>query len=80
MPATSLNLDNDAAFLRGIEYADAATVDQFIRAIKDMKNPVRYSNQDFDRRMTARAALAEIRKIGNTPLRTLADIQSGRAA
>lgn len=66
---TSLNLDNDAALLRGIETADAATVETFISAIREMRQPVRYSNQDGDRRAQARYCMANLRTIGNTPVK-----------
>lgn len=69
---TGLNLDNDSAFLRGIEMADDATVEEMIRSIREMRQPTRYSNQDVDRRMSARAAMSELRKVGNIPLKRTA--------
>jgi thermostable 8-oxoguanine DNA glycosylase len=68
--SASLNLDQDSAFLRGIEYADDAIFDRWIVALAEMRKSVRYSNQDVDRRMTARSILGELRKVGNTPLLT----------
>lgn len=78
---TSLNLDNDSALLRGIENADAATVEAFITAIRRMREVNIYSNQDVDKRMDARISMTALRLIGNTPLQTLADAQrAARAA
>lgn len=82
--AASLNLDDDSAFLRGIERADAPTVDRFIAALTAMRQTCRYSNQDVDRRMSARSALNDLRTIGNTPILThdqmLAQIAAERNA
>ncbi len=69
----SLNLDNDAAFLRGIEMADDATFDAFVNSIRRMRTINTYSNQDVDKRMSARSTLEALRGVGNIPLRTLAD-------
>ena len=69
----TLNLDNDAAFLRGIEMADEASFENLITALRRMREVNTYSNQDVDKRMTARSHLGWIRQTGNTPLRTLAD-------
>lgn len=69
---TSLNLNDDDAFLRGIEMADAASVEAFITSIRRMREQNTYSNQDVDKRMDARGNLANLRKIGNTPLRRAA--------
>jgi hypothetical protein len=67
---TTLNLDDDSAFLRGIEYADAAVVEAFIASIRKMREANSYSNQDVDKRMDARINLTALRMIGNTPIKT----------
>lgn len=69
----TLNLDLDSAFLRGIEMADDASFEAFVGSLREMRKQNTYSNQDVDKRMTARGVLNVLRVIGNTPLRTLAD-------
>ena len=65
----TLNLDDAAAFLRGIEMADDATVEAFVASLRRMREQVKYSNEDFDRRMQAMGTINVLRKIGNTPLK-----------
>ena len=67
-PKPTLNLDPDTAFLRGIEYASHETVEGLIEAIRAMKKPNTYSNQDIDKRMTVRSEISFLRLIGNTPI------------
>ena len=67
----SLNLDNDAAFFRGIEMADEKTFAAFVTAICQMRAQNTYSNQDLDKRTTTRSVLNALRTVGNTPLPTL---------
>jgi hypothetical protein len=66
--ATSLNLNDDDAFLRGIEYADQASIEHLIHAIRALRTPSTYSYQDVDCRMDLRAEIINLRKIGNTPI------------
>ena len=65
----TLNLNDDDAFLRGVEMADDMAFEAFIETLTQMRKVNVYSNQDIDKRMTARHALSMVRKIGNTPLR-----------
>ena len=66
----TLNLSDDDALLRGIEMTDDLAFEAFITSLQAMRKQNTYSNQDVDKRMTARHALGMIRKIGNTPLNT----------
>jgi len=67
-PLTTLNLDDDTAFLRGIENANAETVGAFITAILRAREVNTYSNQDLDKRMDIRAHLRVLRAVGKTPI------------
>ena len=63
-----LNLDDDTAFLRGVETANAETVAEFIVAIYRARETNTYANQDCDKRMDIRAHLRVLRAVGKTPL------------
>jgi phosphotransacetylase len=69
----TLNLDADTSFLRGIEMADDNLFEHCVAALREMRKQNTYSNQDVDKRLTARHYLTAMRAIGNIPLRTLAD-------
>jgi hypothetical protein len=68
MTQMPLNLDDDTAFLRGIETANAETIGAFIAAILRTREMNTYSNQDVDKRMDVRAHLRVLRAVGKTPL------------
>jgi hypothetical protein len=68
MTQMPLNLDDDTAFLRGIETANDATVYEFISAIIRTRETNTYANQDIDKRMDIRAHLRVLRAVGKTPL------------
>jgi hypothetical protein len=67
-PLHTLDLDDDTAFLRGIENANAETVGAFIAAIMRAREVNTYSNQDLDKRMDIRAHLRVLRAVGKTPI------------
>ena len=67
-PLTTLDLDDDTAFLRGIEQANAETIGAFVGAILRLREVNTYSNQDLDKRMDMRSHLRVLRAVGKTPI------------
>jgi hypothetical protein len=67
MTQMPLDLDDDTAFLRGIETANAETIGAFIAAILRTREMNTYSSQ-VDKRMDVRAHLRVLRAVGKTPL------------
>ena len=65
-----LLLDEARALARGLELCDDASLEAFVCAIRNMREPVKYSNQDGDRRSHFNGMCDDLRRLGRFPFFT----------
>lgn len=68
--AAPLLISEDRALARGLELCDDASVEALIAAIREMRKPTTYSNEDGDRRGHFHGVCDGLRRLGKTPLLT----------